>query len=230
MINGLFITGTDTSCGKTEITLGLMQLLQSREHTVLGMKPIASGATPTAEGLRNEDAIRILEQGSVQVPYRTLNPYVYEPPIAPHLAAELENEEIDLSVISTYCISLSQQADCIIVEGVGGWRVPFNKQQSAADLALMLNIPVILVVGLKLGCINHALLTVENIQASGVRLAGWVANEVEPYMLNKDDNITTLQTAITAPCLGVVPYLKSPSAKDIAESLALPRHSKLGFW
>ncbi|MFC1602358.1 dethiobiotin synthase [Pseudomonadota bacterium] len=222
MMNGFFITGTDTSCGKTEITLGLMQLLQDDRKIVLGMKPIASGATATAEGLRNEDAVRIQAQGTIQVNYSDINPYVYKPPIAPHLAAEQANEEIDLNVISTRYMSLMAQADCVIVEGVGGWRVPFNREQSAADLVQMLNMPVILVVGLKLGCINHALLSAESIQASDIRLAGWVANEVEPNMLCSDKNIATLQAAIKSPCLGVVPYMKNPSAKMIAESLELP--------
>jgi len=222
VINGFFITGTDTSCGKTEITLGLMQLLQSQGQTVLGMKPVASGATPTAEGLRNEDAIRIQAQGTLQVPYPELNPYVYEPPIAPHLAAAQAGEQIDLSVISTHCMSLLAQADYVLIEGIGGWRVPFNLQQSAADLVRMLNLPVILVVGLKLGCINHALLTVESIRASGARLVGWVANEVEPGMQDRDGNIATLRSTINTPCLGVVPYMKHPSTAAIAGNLNLP--------
>ena len=222
MISGYFITGTDTGCGKTEITLGLMQLLQNREKIVLGMKPIASGAANTAEGLRNEDAIRILAQGSIPVPYAQLNPYVYQPPIAPHLAAAQAGEEIDLSIISSHYMSLLAQADCVIVEGAGGWRVPVNGGQSVADLVQLLNLPVILVVGLRLGCINHALLSAESILASGARLAGWIANVVEPDMLSRDENIATLQTAIRAPCLGVVPHIGRPSAKVIAESLSLP--------
>ncbi len=222
MINGYFITGTDTGCGKTEITLGLMQLLQNQGKVVLGMKPVASGAAPTAEGLRNEDAIRILAQGSFQTPYSTLNPYTYEPPIAPHLAAAQAGDEIDLNLISSHYMSLSTQADYVIVEGVGGWQVPFNREHSAADLVQMLNLPVILVVGLKLGCINHALLSVESILACGTQLAGWVANAVEPDMLCSSENIATLQTAISAPCLGVVPYMAEPSVGVIAESLDLP--------
>ncbi len=222
MINGFFITGTDTGCGKTEITLGLMQRLQNHGKIVLGMKPVASGAANTAEGLRNEDATRILAQGSIPVPYSTLNPYVYEPPIAPHLAAEQAGEKIDLGVISNHYMSLLAQADYVIIEGAGGWRVPFNREQSVADLVQMLNLPVILVVGLRLGCINHALLSVESILASGARLAGWVANVVEPDMLSRDENIATLRAAISVPCLGVVPHIEHPSAKVVAESLALP--------
>ena len=220
-MNGFFITGTDTSCGKTEITLGLMQLLQDHGHSVLGMKPVASGAGMTADGLRNEDAVRIQAQGSVQVPYSELNPYAYEAPIAPHLAAAQAGEEIDLNIISSNYLSLLAQADYVIVEGIGGWRVPFNKQHSAADLVQMLKMPVILVIGLKLGCINHAVLSVESILASGARLVGWIANEVEPNMLSRDENIATLRTSIAAPCLGIVPYMQ-PSAKLISGSLELP--------
>ncbi|MCF6354996.1 MAG: dethiobiotin synthase [Candidatus Polarisedimenticolaceae bacterium] len=222
MRNGYFITGTDTGCGKTEITLGLMQLLQNHGKVVLGMKPVASGAANTTEGLHNEDAIRIQAQGSILIPYSTLNPYVYEPPIAPHLAAEQAGEKIDLGIISSHYRSLLAQADCVVVEGAGGWRVPVNREQSIADLVQMLNLPVILVVGLRLGCINHALLSAESILASGIQLAGWVANVVEPDMLSRDENIATLRSAISAPCLGVVPHIEPPSAKVVAESLMLP--------
>ncbi len=222
MMNGLFITGTDTNCGKTEVTLGLMQLLQNQGKIVLGMKPVASGATPTAEGLRNEDAVRIQAQNSIQLPYAEINPYAYEPPIAPHLAAVQAGETIDLNVISSHFMSLQAQADYVIVEGIGGWRVPFNKQQSAADFTCMLKMPVILVVGLKLGCINHALLSAESILASGTQLIGWVANEVEPDMPARDENIATLQAAIAAPCLGAIPHMALPSVETIAGSLGLP--------
>ncbi len=223
MMNSYFITGTDTGCGKTEITLGLMQQLQNRGQRVLGMKPVASGATETAGGLRNQDALRIQAQGSVPVPYSELNPYVFEPPIAPHLAAMQAGEKVELGVIRTHYMSLLAQADYVIVEGAGGWLAPFSREHSAADLALLLSMPAILVVGLRLGCINHALLSVESILASGVRLAGWVANEVEPDMLSRDENIATLRTAITAPCLGVVPHIaQPPCARVIAENLTLP--------
>ncbi len=221
-MSGCFVTGTDTGCGKTEITLGLMQRLQEQGLRVLGMKPVASGAADTAAGLRNEDAVRIQAQGSAPVPYARLNPYVYAPPIAPHLAAEQAGEAVDLDVIAAGYASLQAQADCIVVEGAGGWRAPFNHTQAAADLVRRLEIPVILVVGLRLGCINHALLSVESIVASGARLAGWVANEVAPGMLCRDENIATLQTAITAPCLGVVPFTTAPCARVTAEHLSLP--------
>jgi len=221
-MSGLFITGTDTGCGKTLISLGLMRLLQGRGHSVLGMKPVASGADVTPQGLRNGDALRLRAQGSLELPYPAINPYVFAPPIAPHLAAGQAGETIDLNLIRAHCEALAAQADHVIVEGVGGWRVPLNERQAVSDLALMLGLPVVLVVGLRLGCINHALLSAESILAGGAPLAGWVATEVEPGMLARSGNIETLEQRIGAACLGVVPYLEGPSADEVARSLELP--------
>ncbi|MES9872964.1 MAG: dethiobiotin synthase [Candidatus Sedimenticola sp. 6PFRAG7] len=219
MSKGYFITGTDTECGKTEITLGLMQLLQSKEQRVLGMKPVASGAEQAPAGLRNEDAVRIRRQASLSVSYDLVNPYAFEPPIAPHLAAEQAGVEIDFEKIGLYYRKLSNQADRVIVEGVGGWRVPLNSGQTVTDLAVDLGLPVILVVGLKLGCINHALLTVESIRASGVTLAGWVANVADPLMLEPEGNLDSLKARIDAPLLGFVPRMEQPDAAAIASLL-----------
>ena len=219
MSKGYFITGTDTECGKTEITLGLMQLLQSKEQRVLGMKPVASGAEQAPAGLRNEDAVRIRRQASLSVSYDLVNPYAFEPPIAPHLAAEQAGVEVDLEKIRLYYRKLSNQADRVIVEGVGGWRVPLNSGQTVTDLAVDLGLPVILVVGLKLGCINHALLTVESIRASGVTLAGWVANVADPLMLEPEGNLDSLKARIDAPLLGFVPRMEQPDAAAIASLL-----------
>ena len=219
MHNGLFITGTDTGCGKTEITLGLMQALQQRGETVLGMKPVASGAQPTAEGLRNEDALRIQRQCSRAIPYAQVNPFVYEPPVAPHLAAGMSGLPIDLQVVREGFEALSGQADRVVVEGVGGWLVPLNSTSTVADLAVGLQLPVILVVGLRLGCINHALLSVACIRQSGARLLGWVGNQVEPAMAAREGNLRTLRDRIAAPCLGVVPWMESPTAAEVAVHL-----------
>ncbi len=213
---GYFITGTDTECGKTEVTLGLMALLQARGHKVLGMKPVASGAELTADGLRNEDALRIQAQGSEEIPYSRINPYAFEPPIAPHLAAAQQNETIRFDALEANYQALAQQADHLLVEGVGGWRVPLGPEGDVSDLAVALGLPVILVVGLRLGCINHTLLTVDAIQASGCTLLGWVANQIDPEMEAQDGNLVTLQVQIHAPCLGVVPYLDSPSPSAVA--------------
>ncbi|MES9965394.1 MAG: dethiobiotin synthase [Candidatus Sedimenticola sp. 20ELBAFRAG] len=219
MSKGYFITGTDTECGKTEITLGLMQLLQLKEQRVLGMKPVASGAEQAPAGLRNEDAVRIRRQASLSVSYDLVNPYAFEPPIAPHLAAEQAGVEVDFEKIRLYYRKLSNQADRVIVEGVGGWRVPLNSGQTVTDLAVDLGLPVILVVGLKLGCINHALLTVESIRASGVTLAGWVANVADPLMLEPEGNLDSLKARIDAPLLGFVPRMDQPDAAAIASLL-----------
>ncbi|MBK1723721.1 dethiobiotin synthase [Thiocystis violacea] len=217
--SGVFITGTDTSCGKTEITLGLMSALQSRGLAVLGMKPVATGCQSEDGGLRNPDALRILAQGSTEAPYGLINPFAFAPPIAPHIAAGEAGIQISVSTIAHAYASLREEADLILVEGVGGWRVPLGPELTLADIPKALDLPVILVIGLKLGCLNHALLTVESIRSQGVRLAGWVANQVEPEMLVKDANLATLAALIEAPCIGVVPWLDAPDPVRIGEHL-----------
>jgi dethiobiotin synthetase len=211
MPQGFFITGTDTGCGKTAITLGLMHRLQQAGKRVLGMKPIASGAEMSSSGLRNEDALNIQAQGSIELPYEQVNPFAYAPPIAPHLAAEAAAEPIEMERIGEIFHQLSEQTDVILVEGVGGWSVPLSESESLGDLARRLDLPVIMVVGLRLGCINHALMTEACIGLSGCRLAGWVGNLVEPDMAAQSGNIDSLRTRLSAPCLGVVPWLNNPS-------------------
>jgi dethiobiotin synthetase len=220
-VNGYFITGTDTECGKTEITLGVMQWLQSQQLNVAGMKPIASGCEVTTEGLRNDDADRILKQSSGSLTYSQINCYSFQPAIAPHIAAAEAAVDIDFEVIKRAADQLSQQSDRLVIEGVGGWRVPLGRDGALSDLALALDLPVILVVGLKLGCINHALLTAESIQASGGKLVGWVGNHVEASMSVADENIQTLRSEIAVPCFGIVPNLAKPTAEEIAKRLDL---------
>ncbi|MGD8911067.1 MAG: dethiobiotin synthase [Chromatiales bacterium] len=222
MTKGLFITGTDTDCGKTEITLGLMQALQQRGERVLGMKPVASGAEETTEGLRNEDALRIRMQGGSELPYTWINPFAYAPPIAPHLAAESSGRPIELQLIADLFERLTARAERVLVEGVGGWQVPLTGEATVADLALRLELPVVLVVGMRLGCINHALLTDASIRQSGARLLGWVANQVDPRMASFEGNLRTLRERLSAPCLGVVPWLERPSPAAVGEYLNLP--------
>ena len=216
---GLFITGTDTGCGKTEITLGLMRRYQQQGLKVVGMKPIASGAAMTADGLRNDDALRIQAQCSIELPYHWINPYAFAPPIAPHIAAKQANTVIELDQINERFLRLTKLADLVIVEGVGGLLVPLNEQQTLADLIERLALPTLLVVGLKLGCINHALLTAEAIVRDGLRLAGWVANLRDPAMAEFDGNLATLQARIQAPLLGVVPVLEAPDPAVVADRL-----------
>lgn len=221
MAQGFFITGTDTGCGKSEVTLALMHLLQVQGHRVLGMKPVASGAEPTADGLCNEDALRIQQQGSAEVPYELINPYAFEPPIAPHIAAQQAGETIRFRQLRDNYQTLSDQADLVLVEGVGGWKVPLGADGDVSDLAAFLELPVILVVGMKLGCINHALLTAEAIVAKGAALAGWVANQVDARMLVTEANLETLTESIDAPCLGFVPFHEEVSPRGVADYLRL---------
>jgi dethiobiotin synthetase len=221
MVQSFFITGTDTECGKSEITLALMHLLQARGHRVLGMKPVASGAEPTQDGLRNEDARRIQQQGSADVPYELVNPYAFGPPIAPHIAARQAGESIRFQLLRKNLQALSDQADFVLVEGVGGWKVPLGPDGDVSDLAAHLGLPVILVVGMKLGCINHALLTADAIVADGSSLAGWVANQIDPGMLEMESNLETLREGIDAPCLGFVPFLQEVSPQRVSDYLRL---------
>ena len=221
---GYFITGTDTDCGKTVVTLGLMQCLQSAGLSVVGMKPVASGARQSAAGLRNSDALQIQQQGSVRADYAWINPYAFEPAIAPHLAAHRCGQEIDIRVIRQNYLKLVQLADRVLVEGVGGWQVPLSARCMLADLASMLALPVIMVVGMRLGCINHSLLTRDAIDASGCGLVGWVANTVDPEMAEFEGNLQTLEKLLAAPLLGVVPYLANPTAHQVASYLNLPEH------
>jgi len=220
-VKGVFLTGTDTDCGKTEVSLGLMEALQRRGLRVLGMKPIASGCDRTAAGLRNEDALRLQAQGSVEVDYDLVNPYCFEPPIAPHIAAGQAGMEIELAVIRDRAHRLAEKADFLVVEGVGGWKVPLGPALSVSDLPLGLGLPVVLVVGLKLGCINHSLLTAESVRATGNRLAGWIANQIEPDMRARDENLATLAALLGVPCLGVIPWLTSPDPRRVADALRL---------
>ncbi|MEA3640684.1 MAG: dethiobiotin synthase [Lamprobacter sp.] len=214
---GLFVTGTDTEVGKTEVTLGLMAALQRRGLSVLGMKPVAAGSVLTADGLRNEDALRIQAQGSKPLAYSAINPYAFAPPIAPHIAAAHAGVEIQLEPIKTAYARLAAQADWVLVEGAGGWRVPLGPCLTLADLPSALDLPVVLVVGLRLGCLNHALLSAESIQASGLQLAGWVANRIDPAMAAAEENLATLRERLPAPCFGVIPWLSGPTPAQVAD-------------
>ena len=219
MTRGIFVTGTDTGVGKTWVSTGLMAALQQRGLAVLGMKPVASGCEQTPAGLRNEDALLLQRQGSHPIDYQLLNPYAFAPPIAPHVAAAQAGTRIDLARLETNYKILSTQADVVVVEGAGGWLVPLNERDPMADLAARLELEVMLVVGLRLGCINHALLSVESIVRRGVPLAGWVANTLEPAMPVLAENLAALRAHIEAPLLGVVPHLAHRDAAAIAAEL-----------
>jgi len=215
----LFITGTDTGVGKTEVTLGLMAALQRRGFSVLGMKPVAAGCELTADGPRNDDALRIQAQGSTRLDYARINPYAFAPAIAPHIAAAQVGIEMQIEPIQRAFDDLAAEADWILVEGAGGWRVPLGPALTLADLAKVLGLPVVLVVGLRLGCLNHALLSAESIQAAGLRLAGWVGNRIDPAMAAVEENLASLRERLPAPCLGVIPWLLTPTPAQLADQI-----------
>ncbi len=202
-MKGWFITGTDTGVGKTFVTVGLLRYLNARGVMAAGMKPLASGCERTPDGrLRNEDALLIRDASALELPYELVNPFPFEPPVAPHIAAARAGVVIDMETILERFNMIAGQADCVIVEGVGGWEVPVGEDAGMPDLAAALGLPVILVVGLRLGCINHALLTAQATRARGLQLAGWVANRVETSVDEEQAVIEAIANRIGAPMLG----------------------------
>ncbi|MFA7242815.1 MAG: dethiobiotin synthase [Sulfuricellaceae bacterium] len=216
-----FITGTDTGVGKTLVSCALLHVFAARGKTVVGMKPVAAGCASTARGLVCEDVANLMAASNVSAPLEMVNPYAFQPPIAPHIAATQAGVAIEIAPICAACAALQALAEVVIVEGIGGWRVPLNAREDSADMARQLGLPVILVVGMRLGCLNHALLTAQAIKASGLELAGWVANRIDPSMPAFDENLRALQARLAAPLLGVAPYAAQPSATLAAEYIRL---------
>ena len=205
-LHSFFVTGTDTGVGKTRIACALLHAFTGRGVRAVGMKPVAAGAMPGPDGLVNEDVQALAGASSVQVPQRLANPYCFEPPIAPHIAAAQAGVEIELAHITCCFEALAARADCVVVEGVGGFHVPLGRNIDTARLACELRLPMVLVVGMRLGCLNHALLTAEAIVNSGLRLAGWVANHIDPQMAYPDENVMALCERLSAPILARIPY------------------------
>jgi dethiobiotin synthetase len=219
MSHAYFLTGTDTEIGKTFITCALLLRAGQRGLTAAGIKPVAAGTDAAG---RNEDVERIRAASNVELPTEVINPYRFAPAIAPHLAAADAGVRIDFARIAAACGRARQQADLVIVEGVGGFSVPLGFDRDSGDLAITLALPVILVVGLRLGCINHALLTAEAVAARGLTLAGWVANRIDPDMARADDNIDALRERLGAPLLGSVPRIAGGQPADAVACLDLP--------
>ena len=216
MHSAFFVTGTDTGVGKTLVTCALLHATRRLGRTAVGMKPIAAGVE--ADG-RNSDVAQLLAASSLQPPVALVNPFLYDPPIAPHIAAQEVGRPIEIGAICQALARLRTLAEVVWVEGVGGFRVPLDERQDTADLAQALALPVVLVVGMRLGCLNHALLTAEALATRGLALAGWVANRIDPAMTRFAANLETLHTRLNAPLLGVTPY--GADAVQAAQALQL---------
>lgn len=220
--HGFFITGTDTGVGKTLLTCALLHAYAARGLRVVGMKPVAAGATRSPGGLLNEDVAMLRAASNVDAASTRINPYCFEAPIAPHLAAEQAGVVISLAAITSAFEQLAASADVVLVEGVGGFRVPLNCSEDSADLARCLGLPVILVVGMRLGCLNHALLTADAIRAKGLQFAGWIANCAGPPMAAAERNVAALAKRLPAPLLGDIEFMPAPDPRRIAARLTLP--------
>jgi dethiobiotin synthetase len=216
MRRGVFVAGTDTGIGKTVASAALLAAVNADGHRAVGMKPVASGCTPATAGLRNDDAVLLIAHSAGHPDYALVNPYALSEPIAPHLASRSAGIEIRLDPIVAAFAALCTNYDFVIVEGVGGWAVPLSAALMQADLVRALDLPVVLVVGLRLGCINHALLSARAIAADGCRLLGWIGNRIDPAMARADENIATLRERLPAPCLGALPHSDVPDPKALA--------------
>ena len=217
---GLFVTGTDTGVGKTRVAVALIHALRAQGLRVAAMKPVAAGH---AAGKLNEDVVALLQAANIDADVCDVNPYAFAEPIAPHIAAELAGVRIELDVVAAAYSRLAAAADVVVVEGAGGWRVPLTEHEDTADLAQRLGLPVVLVVGLRLGCLNHALLTAESVAHRRLPWAGWVGNHIEPAMPQAAENVAALHARLPGPCLGVQSFLgPEVSPSDAPLWLTLP--------
>lgn len=216
---GLFIAGTDTGVGKTLIACALLRGFAARGLRVVAMKPVAAGAARRRGVWWHDDVVQLRAAANVDAPQAVVNPYCFAPPIAPHIAAQQAGVTIRMAVIEKNYARLGRNADLVVVEGAGGLLVPLGRTLSAADIPARLGMPVVLVVGLRLGCLNHALLTVEALQARGLYLAGWIANRIDPAMARASENLQTLCARIKAPLLGAVQHTQNPQPVRVARML-----------
>lgn len=215
------MTGTDTGVGKTLVACALLHAFAARGNTAVGMKPIASGGEPGASGLVNGDVERLLAAGNVAATREEINPYCFAPPIAPHIAAQQAGVRIELEHIERAFHALATRAQVIVVEGIGGFHVPLGPGADTAELAARLALPMVLVVGMRLGCLNHALLTAEAIAARGLKLAGWIANHIDPQMEAATENVRALEQRMPAPLVARIAFADEPDPKAIATALKL---------
>jgi dethiobiotin synthetase len=211
-----FITGTDTGVGKTLVACALLRAFVKQGNKAVGMKPVAAGCVETPAGLRCEDVESLRAAGNVVASPEWVNPYALTLPVAPHIASVQMGLDIRLETIVDAFLKLREMAEVVVVEGIGGFMVPLNAREDTADMAQLLGLPVIMVVGLRLGCLNHALLSAQVIRQRGLTLAGWVANQIEPDMPFVQDSIAALEQRLNGPLVGVVPYRKGLSAEEMA--------------
>ena len=219
-MRGLFITGTDTGCGKTHVSAELIVALRAHGERVAPFKPVAAGALMSDGEWRNDDALTLIEAAGSDWGYRDVNPYCFEAAVSPHLASRDLNVTVELAEIERTARLLASRSDCLVVEGAGGWLVPLADHLDIADVAVALELPVILVVGLRLGCLNHARLSELAVLQSGARLGGWIASQVDPDMERVAENLQTLREQLQSPCLGVLPW-KGKGQLEFEQLLAL---------
>ncbi|CDL80503.1 dethiobiotin synthase [Xenorhabdus cabanillasii] len=214
MTNKYFLTGTDTEVGKTVVSCALLQAANKKGYQTAGYKPVASGSEVTPEGIRNGDALALQYNSSVSLSYQEVNPLVFVEPTSPHIVSAELNQPIEFTVMSQGLEKLAVKANWVLIEGAGGWYTPLSENTTFADWVVQEKLPVILTVGVKLGCINHAVLTAKVIQGSDLELVGWVANEIEPAGKRQAEYLATLKRMISAPLLGVIPHLSDSDKKN----------------
>lgn len=224
MTKSYFVTGTDTDAGKTLICQALLLKADQNNLKAYALKPLAAGASHTAQGLTNEDALLLQQAANVKLPYAQINPIVFQQAIAPHIAAELEGRRIVSGQLLGFVRgALLHKADLKLIEGAGGWLVPINSREYLSCVAKALQLEVILVVGIKLGCLNHALLTARAIAMDGVKIAGWIGTQVDKEMPAFEENVNTLKQQFPAPCWGIIPYKDNITAAQAAAYITLPQ-------
>ena len=219
-----FVTGTDTDIGKTVVAAGLLQAGNQQGLRTAACKPVAAGCEDQGAGPQNEDALKLQAAASYSLSYQQVNPVALDLPMAPHIAAQEQGKMLSASRLSGFCRgTMLLPIDMLVIEGAGGWRVPLNNRETMAEIPKQLNAEVILVVGVRLGCINHALLTAQAIRSDGLKIAGWVANTMDANMLRLQENIDTLKKMFPEPCLGTIPRLSDISPQQVCNYLTLPK-------
>lgn len=221
MINTFFIAGTDTDVGKTVASKAILQALAKKEFSTIGYKPVAAGSDKTEFGFRNSDALHLIRTATCDRPYKDINPYALELATSPHIAAKHQEVEIDFDLLSEKLHQHQAKADVVLVEGAGGWRVPVSEHDFLSSWVKKENLPVVLVVGIKLGCLSHARLTAEAIRNDGLNIVGWVANRINPGTEHYSELIKMLDTMIDAPKLGEIPYVPSAKRSDLGRFIDL---------